>query len=128
MTLILSIFFIILNGLIYKLLYKAKSFKQVIMMIPVFFVFMIIIIKIYNRFRVNEMPDGIAIFILLGFSFGIIILTLFKKTINLKVNVAESLDINNIFPSNFYLKVVTGIVTFLQLVLILSKTIYIFKD
>ena len=128
MTLIFSIFFVIINGLIYKLLYNAKSFKRVIMMIPAFFVFMIIIIKIYNKFRVYYMPDGIAIFILLGFSFGIIMLYLFKKTINLKVNVAESLNINDMLPSNIFLKVITGMVTFLQLVLILSKTIYIFKD
>ena len=128
MTLILSLFFILLNVLIYKLLYNAKSFKQIIVMLPVFFVFMIIVIKIYNKFRVNGMPDGIAVFILLGFSLGIIILTLFKKTINLKVNVAESLDINNILPSHFSLKVVTVMVTFLQLVLILTNTIYIFKD
>jgi hypothetical protein len=128
MTFVFSIFFIILNGCIYKLLSYSKSFKQHILIIPVFFVFMIIITKIYNKFRLNNMPEGLALFILLGFSFGIIILNFIKKIIKMKVNIAETLDTNNILPINLYLKIVTVVITIFQLFLILSKTIYIFKD
>lgn len=84
--------------------------------------------KIYNFLSIGGMPDGFGFFILLNFSWGIMLLDFIKKLIMRRINIVEKSEEHSFFLSFIYLKIVAIIITTFQLFLILSKTIYIFKS
>jgi hypothetical protein len=94
----------------------------------IFFFATVILTKIYNFLSIDGMPDGFGFFILLNFSWGIVLLNFIKILINRRVNIIENLEKDFSFQYFSYLTVITIIITALQLFLVLSKTIYIFKS
>lgn len=128
MHIFLVLFFLILNYSIFSFLKTQNRLRKIFLYLVLFFFGAIMLTKFYNFLSIDGMPDGFGFFILLNFSWGILLLFFIKKIINRKVNVFEKLENNDFFPTFIYLKVITIIITVFQLFLILSKTIFIFKS
>ncbi|UOK42199.1 MULTISPECIES: hypothetical protein [Flavobacterium] len=117
-----------LNYSIFFVLKTQNEVKKMLLFVIAFFILVIMLTKSYNYLNIDGLPNGFGFFILLNFSWTILILYTIKKIINKKVDVAKSLKADSFFPAFTYLKVLTLIITGFQLFLIISKTIYIFKD
>ena len=119
---------LVINYFIFSILKVQNGIKKMLLYVVIFFFLSIMLTKFYNYLNIVGLPDGFGFFILLIFSWGILILYLIKKIINKKVNIAQSLQVDQYFPSFTYLIIITILITAFQLFLILSKTIYIFKS
>lgn len=96
----------------------------------IYFIIALIFAKIYNILDFQTMPNGFAFFILLMFSWSIILMHFLKTLNNRRVNIAKQLQIKNnqLINSSAYLTLITFSVTAFQLYLILSKTINVFRS
>ena len=76
------------------------------------------------------MPNGFALFVLLMFSWSIILMHFLKTLNNRRVNIAKQLQIedNQLIKPSAYLTLITISITAFQLYLILSKTINVFRS
>lgn len=76
------------------------------------------------------MPNSFAFFILLMFSWSIVLMHFLKTLNNRRVNIAKQLQIENnkLINSSAYLTLITVSITAFQLYLILSKTINVFRS
>ncbi|PVX46013.1 hypothetical protein C8C85_1825 [Flavobacterium sp. 103] len=119
---------LVLNYFIFSILKALNETKKLLLYVILFFFLSVVLTKFYNYLKIGGLPDGFGFFILLNFSWGILLLYLMKKVINKKVNIAQSLKVDNYLPPFTYLKILTIIITVFQLYLILSKTIYIFRS
>jgi hypothetical protein len=128
MYIFLVFFIVILNYSIFSFLKTKNVLKKMFLFLIIFFFATVILTKIYNFLSIDGMPDGFGFFILLNFSWGIVLLNFIKILINRRVNIIENLEKDFSFQYFSYLTVITIIITALQLFLVLSKTIYIFKS
>jgi hypothetical protein len=76
------------------------------------------------------MPNDFSFFLLLMFSWTIIVMHFIKNLNNRRVNIAKQLQIENnqLIKPSAYLTLITISVTAFQLYLILSKTINVFRS
>lgn len=129
MYFILVFLILILNLSIYLVLNSDKRIKSSLFYTILYFFIAIILTKIYNILKIKNLPDGFGFFILLMFSWGILVLNLIKKITNKKIGVYDKLNLEDKTFMNFtYLKIIVLAITSFQLFLILSKTIFIFRS
>jgi hypothetical protein len=127
MILLYSIFFIVLNYLVYKLIRKNDEFRHQFLLVIIFFFSIAIVVKIYNFFYVKSfMIHGFPLAILLLFSFGIAIFNLMNKFINTRLN--SRLEENNMSDFIFddespmnVISVLSVIITFMQILFLCNQ-------
>lgn len=104
---------------------KEKNIKQQFLIMFILVVFIIFVIKIYNNFVFeSNLPSGLSIFVLLFFSFGILVLNLFKSII---VNISSVIG-ENVISKKIYLKIIFITITIFQVFMIVSGVIYQIND
>lgn len=128
--LLLALFIAILNCFLFYFLKSQNGLKKLLLYIIIYFILAIVFTKIYNLLNIQEMPNGFGFFILLIFSWCIMLLHFIKKLNNRRVNIISKVQIenNHFIQSLTYLKLITITITVFQLYLILTKTINIFKS
>ena len=125
---LLSLFFVLLNFSLYKIVKKFGGIRYHLLVTFLYFIAIILFSKVYYLLSSKEFPPIYGFIVMLFFSLGILILTLFKKIINNRVNVSEELGVEEYFWPFFYLKLITIIVTFFQMIMILSGKIYLLQN
>ncbi|AWG21275.1 hypothetical protein FFWV33_06865 [Flavobacterium faecale] len=114
-----------MNYLVYSVLKGKDGFIELIGYSIIIFIVNVFIAKIYGIFvNMKDMPKSGSIFIFLGFSWGISVMTLIKKNINKRVDIYRHLNLVEYIGEITFLKFFTILITFFQLYLILSKTIF----
>lgn len=128
--LLLALFIVVLNCSIFYFLKSQNGLKKMLLYALIYFIIALIFAKIYNILDFQTMPNGFAFFILLMFSWSIILMHFLKTLNNRRVNIAKQLQIKNnqLINSSAYLTLITFSVTAFQLYLILSKTINVFRS
>lgn len=129
MHILLVLFILLLNFSIYFVLNFNKRIKSSFLFTIFYFFVMIGLTKTYNILKIKNMPNGFGFFILLMFSWGILVLNLIKKITNERIGIYDKLNLEDKpFINITYLLIITLAITSFQLFLILSKTIYIFRS
>lgn len=124
MLLFFSFFVLVLNMSLYTFV-KDKNIKEQYLIMFFLVVFIVFVIKVYNNFIFeSNMPSGLSVFVLLFFSFGILVLNLYKSII---VNTSSIIG-ENIISKKIFLKIIFVIVTILQVFMIMSRVIYQIND
>ncbi len=121
---ILTILVCVTNYSFYKILKKQSNLGRLIIFCIVFFFATVLIAKIYDFIRNESMPKGGSVFIFLSFSWMISVLYFFKKITNLRVNIAEKLNLEHYLGNITFLEISTFFITIFQLYLIFSRIIY----
>jgi len=122
-----SIFFIVLNYLVYRLTRKNDKFKYQFLFVVIFFFSIAIVVKIYNLFYIESfMINGKPFAILLLFSFAIALINLINKFIN--GSLTSRLEENNISEFIFdddspvnKISVLSVIITFMQILFLCNQ-------
>lgn len=128
--LLLALFIVLLNCSIFYFLKPENGLKKILLYALTYFVIAIVFTKIYTLLNIEGMPNGFAFFILLMFSWSIVLMHFLKTLNNRRVNIAKQLQIENnkLINSSAYLILITVSITAFQLYLILSKTINVFRS
>jgi hypothetical protein len=128
--LLLALFIVLLNCSIFYFLKPENGLKKILLYALAYFVITIVFTKIYTLLNIEEMPNGFALFVLLMFSWSIVLMHFLKTLNNRRVNIAKQLQIENnkLINSSAYLTLITISITAFQLYLILSKTINVFRS
>lgn len=128
--LLLALFIVLVNCSIFYFLKSENRLKKILLYALVYFVIALIFTKIYNLLDIQTMPNGFAFFILLMFSWSIVLMHFLKTLNNKRVNIAKQLQIENnqLIKPSAYLTLITISITAFQLYLILSKTINVFRS
>lgn len=128
MAIYYTVFFIILNFIIYKLIKYNQKLSFHLILIILLFILLTFSIKLYKIFYVeSSMMNGFTFFVLLTFTFLITIINLFQRFMNnrfqerLKNNEILSEFVNDLNTNIDYILIVTLLITFLQLFVIWSK-------
>jgi hypothetical protein len=122
-----SIFFIVLNYLVYKLIRKNDEFKSQFLFVIIFFFSIGIVIKIYNFFYVKSfMIHGFPLAILLLFSFSIAIFNLMNKFINTRLN--SRLEENNMSDFIFDDESPMNIISILSVIITFMQILFLFNQ
>lgn len=121
---ILTTLVCVTNYSFYKILKKQSNLVRLLIYCIVFFFAIVLITKFYNFIRSESMPKGGSVGIFLSFSWMISVLYFFKKINNMRVNVAEKINLEQYFGNITFLEISTFFVTIFQLYLIFSRIIY----
>ena len=128
--LLLALFIVLVNCSVFYFLKSENGLKKILLYALAYFVIAIVFTKIYTLLNIEEMPNGFAFFVLLMFSWSIVLMHFLKTLNNRRVNIAKQLQIENnkLINSSAYLTLITVSITAFQLYLILSKTINVFRS
>ena len=128
--LLLALFIVIVNCSIFYFLKSENGLKKILLYAFVYFIIALIFTKIYILLDFKAMPNDYGFFLLLMFSWTMILMHFIKNLNNRRVNIAKPLQMedNQLITPSTYLTFIVISVTAFQLYLILSKTINIFRN
>lgn len=128
--LLLALFIVLLNCSIFYFLKSENGLKKILLYAFVYFIIALIFKKIYILLDFKAMPNDYGFFLLLMFSWTMILMHFIKNLNNRRVNIAKRLQMedNQLITPSTYLTFIVISVTAFQLYLILSKTINVFRS
>ncbi len=128
--LLLALFIVIVNCSIFYFLKSENELKKILLYALVYFIIALIFTKIYILLDFKTMPNDFGFFLLLMFSWTMILMHFIKNLNNRRVNIAKRLQMedNQLITPSAYLTFIVISVTAFQLYLILSKTINVFRS
>ncbi|MET3028459.1 hypothetical protein ABXT06_17390 [Flavobacterium sp. UW10123] len=128
--LLLALFIVIVNCSIFYFLKSENGLKKILLYALVYFIIALIFTKIYILLDFKAMPNDFGFFLLLMFSWTMILMHFIKNLNNRRVNIAKRLQMedNQLITPSAYLTFIVISVTAFQLYLILSKTINVFRS